>query len=150
MGQKSIDLAETTIHFYPTENGGRRVPLRFRWFSYTLHFKFTKNSRDYLGVHIIDGPSEIHPGSDVTVIVAFTYFSSPKFPHLVTDPQVFPVDELIEGRDFYHCLRFVALWGIPCIPLYLVVWRNRSNEVKWVLPSNKVTEESPTNEFHKL
>lgn len=92
MGQKFTDLVEAVVCFYLPDQGGRKVPLRYRWFLYNLSLKLFKQPNDHLFVNIIDGPSEIKPGDEVSIVMS-----------VISIGQFFPLDDSIAGDEFYLC-----------------------------------------------
>ncbi len=81
------EFAEAIVQLHPTEEGGRKNPLKVGSFIYTLHFRASKDSLPN-AVEPIGGVSEIKPGHSGVIQVMF--FS----------PQT-PMPELVVGCHFY-------------------------------------------------
>jgi hypothetical protein len=65
-----VELAEAIIQLYPTEQGGRKVPLKIGSLIYNLDFRVSKDSR-WNPVTPIGGASEIQPSQSGLIQVAF-------------------------------------------------------------------------------
>ena len=81
------EFAEAIVQLYPTEEGGRKRPLKLGLFIYTLHFRVSKDSVPK-AVEPIGGAPEIRPGYSGLIQVMF--FS----------PQT-PTSDLRVGCHFY-------------------------------------------------
>ena len=86
---KSIEFAEAVIHFFATENDGRKKVLNIESLKYMPHFRVNETS-EHLEVRFVGGPREIKPGDTVKVQVLLLY------------PQV-NYDELTIGCEFQIC-----------------------------------------------
>ncbi|MCY7276589.1 MAG: hypothetical protein LH702_23360 [Phormidesmis sp. CAN_BIN44] len=125
-------VVEVDVRLYPTEEGGRKVPLKFVSFIYNLHLRASLEHEASL-VEWIGGLQEINPGESGVIQVVFRRSSRILESTFQTGCQVYVFEEPIlisEGR-------LTKRWQIDEFPVRPTNWNSTTDEIRaWAYDEN--------------